>query len=86
MKSKSKMKRIILILVVLLLLVVTVTSAWAYQQLRTPVAHSKQGQYIEIPKGSSPPTIVNKLEAETPGRFAAEVRVHARREGRPCSR
>ena len=64
MKFKLKMKRIILVLVVLLLIAVTVTSAWAYQQLRTPVAHSKQGQYIEIPKGSSPPSIVNKLEAE----------------------
>jgi len=38
--------------------------AWAYSDLRRPVAHSKAGQYIEIPKGSSPSTIVRKLAAE----------------------
>jgi UPF0755 protein len=58
------MKRIILISLVLLLLVISVTSAWAYQQLRTPVSHNKQGHYIEIARGSSPPSIVNKLAAE----------------------
>lgn len=57
-------KRIILIVVVLVLLAIAATSAWAYQQLRTPVAHTKQGQYIEIPRGSSPPAIVNKLASE----------------------
>ncbi len=59
-----KIKRIILIAAVLVLLVIAVTIAWAYQQLRTPVAHNKQGQYIEIPRGSSPPAIINKLVAE----------------------
>ncbi len=58
------MKRIILLVVVLVLLAITVTSVWAYQQLRTPVSHNKQGQYIEIPRGSSPQTIVNKLADE----------------------
>jgi len=38
--------------------------AWAYSDLRRPVAHSKAGQYIDIPKGSSPSTIVRKLAAE----------------------
>jgi UPF0755 protein len=58
------MKRIILIVVVLVLLAIAATSVWAYQQLRTPIAHNKQGQYIEIPRGSSPPAVVNKLAAE----------------------
>ena len=64
MKSNLNPKRILLILLVLVLLAVGVTSAWAVQQLRTPVAHNKQGQYIEIPRGSSPPSIVNKLADE----------------------
>jgi len=38
--------------------------AWAYSDLRRPVAHSKAGQYIDIPKGSSPSAIVRKLAAE----------------------
>lgn len=59
-----KIKHIILIAAVLLLLIVTVTFAWAYQQLRTPVSHNKQGQHIEIARGSSPPSIVNKLAEE----------------------
>ncbi|HKO62097.1 MAG TPA: endolytic transglycosylase MltG [Pyrinomonadaceae bacterium] len=64
MKFNFKIKRILLIVSVLVLLAVGVTSAWAYQQLRTPVAHNKQGQYIEIPRGSSPPSIVNRLTDE----------------------
>lgn len=58
------MKRIILIAIILLLIAITVTSAWAYQQLRTPVSHNKQGQYIEIARGSSPTTIINQLAQE----------------------
>ena len=64
MKSNFNLKRILLIILVLIVLAVAVTSAWAYQQLRTPVTHNKQGQYIEIPRGSSPPSIVNKLAGE----------------------
>ncbi len=37
---------------------------WIYSDLHKPVTHAKTGQYIEIPKGSSPSAIVNKLAAE----------------------
>ena len=64
MKLNFNLKRILLIVLVLLVSAVVVTSIWAYQQLRTPVAHGKQGQYIEIPRGSSPPSVINKLANE----------------------
>ncbi len=37
---------------------------WVYRDLRHPVRHAKQGQYVEIPRGSSPAAIVNKLADE----------------------
>lgn len=58
------MKRLILLLILLGLLAVAVFGAWAYSDLRRPVAHTKAGQYIEIPKGSGPSTIIKKLVAE----------------------
>jgi UPF0755 protein len=38
--------------------------AWVYSDLRQPINHNKSGQYIEIPKGSSPSAIIKKLTAE----------------------
>ena len=58
------MKRLILLIIVLAILAVAAFGAWAYSDLRRPVAHAKAGQYIEIPKGSSPSAIVRKLAAE----------------------
>jgi UPF0755 protein len=58
------MKRIILIGVILILVTAGFTSIWVYRQLRTPVVHTKQGQYIEIGRGSSPTAIINKLADE----------------------
>lgn len=58
------MKRIILGAIILILLTVGFTSFWVYRQLRTPVQHAKQGQYIEIARGSSPTAIINKLADE----------------------
>jgi UPF0755 protein len=58
------MKRLILLIIVLGILAVAALGTWTYSDLRKPVAHSKAGQYIEIPKGSSPSAIVKKLAAE----------------------
>ncbi|HKP45219.1 MAG TPA: endolytic transglycosylase MltG [Pyrinomonadaceae bacterium] len=58
------MKKILLITFVLLLLVGGGMTAWAYRDLHTPVKHSKHGQYVDIPRGSSPTTVVNKLASE----------------------
>jgi UPF0755 protein len=52
----------------LLLFVLLLTGAglifWSYRNLRTPVAHNKADQYIEIPRGSSPTAIIERLERE----------------------
>lgn len=37
--------------------------AWARHQLVTPVEHSQENQFIEIPRGSTPDEIVTRLES-----------------------
>lgn len=58
------MKRLILILIAVCLLAAAGLGAWTYSDLHKPIAHSKSGQYIEIPKGTSPSAIVHKLATE----------------------
>lgn len=58
------MKRLITLVIVVGLLAVAGFGAWVYFDLHKPVGHAKTGQYIEIPKGSSPTSIVKKLAAE----------------------
>ncbi|MGB7924708.1 MAG: endolytic transglycosylase MltG [Pyrinomonadaceae bacterium] len=60
------MKHLRLALALLLLLVVGLCgfAFWAYRELRAPVAHDRAEQYVEIPRGSSPTEIINKLAAE----------------------
>jgi peptidoglycan lytic transglycosylase G len=58
------MKRLIILVLAIIVLAGAASGAWVYSDLHAPVSHSKSGQYIEIPKGSSPSTIVKKLVAE----------------------
>ncbi len=58
------MKRILLVIIAVVLIAGGASAAWVYAELRRPVAHNKSGQYIEIPRGSSPSSIVKKLAAE----------------------
>ena len=58
------MKKLLLFLPVLLLLGGAASGAWVYSDLHQPVSHNKSGQYIEIPKGSSPSSIIKRLSAE----------------------
>lgn len=58
------MKRLIILIIVVGLLAAAALGVWTYRDLHTPVAHTKNGKYIEIPKGTSPGAIVNKLVAE----------------------
>jgi UPF0755 protein len=58
------MKRLILLVIAVVLLAAAASGAWIYSDLRKPIAHNKSGQYIEIPRGSSPSSIVKKLVAE----------------------
>lgn len=58
------MKRLIILIIVVALLAVAGMGAWTYSFLHKPVTHAKTGQYIEIPRGSSPSAIVRKLSDE----------------------
>ncbi len=58
------MKRIFLAILFLGLVTAAVMTAWTYSDLHKPFSHRKSGQYIEIPKGSSPSAVVKKLASE----------------------
>jgi len=58
------MKKILILILAVLLLAGAASGAWVYSDLHKPVTHNKSGQYIEIPKGSSPSSIIKKLTAE----------------------
>jgi UPF0755 protein len=58
------MKRLILLIIVVGILAVAGLGFWSYSNLHKPIAHAKAGQYIEIPKGTSPGAIVHKLATE----------------------
>ena len=58
------MKRLILLIILVGILAVAGFGAWTYSDLHKPIAHTKSGQYIEIPKGTSPTAIVQKLASE----------------------
>jgi len=58
------MKRLILLIILVGLLAVAGLGFWTYSDLHKPIAHDKTGQYVDIPKGTSPSAIVHKLATE----------------------
>ncbi|MCM3874536.1 MAG: endolytic transglycosylase MltG [Pyrinomonadaceae bacterium] len=58
------MKRFLVIITIILILGGVGAVVWGYRDLRTPVHHGRSGQYIEIPKGTSPAAVIRKLAAE----------------------
>lgn len=58
------MKRLIILVLGVCLLASLIIGGWTYFDLNRPVTHAKTGQYIEIPKGTSPAAIIRKLAAE----------------------
>ena len=58
------MKRILVALTLIILAAAGGAGFWTYRDLRTPIQHNKSGQYIEIPRGSSPATVIKKLHSE----------------------
>ena len=58
------MKRILLAAGLLVLLAASASALWVYKDLHTPIQHSKHGQYVEIPRGSSPASVIDKLASE----------------------
>jgi UPF0755 protein len=55
------MKRILFASGLLILITVSASAIWIYRDLHTPVPHTKQGQYLEIPRGSSPTSVIATL-------------------------
>ena len=76
------MKRIILLIIVVLLLAGGASAAWVYSELRRPINHNKSGQYIEIPRGSSPSSIVKKLADEGIIKHEWPLKVYLKATGR----
>src|ERR1041385_6228470 len=58
------MKRLILLIILVGIMAIAGAGFWTYSNLHKPVTHSKSGQYIEIPKGTSPSAVVHKLASE----------------------
>jgi UPF0755 protein len=58
------MKRLLLLFLALIVLAGAACGYWLYSDLQRPVSHGKSGQFIEIPKGSSPSAIIKKLTDE----------------------
>src|SRR5438045_3655804 len=56
-----KLKRLLLLLIFLLFLSSGAFIIWANHELNAPVSHSYEGQYIEIPRGSTSDEIVERL-------------------------
>jgi len=58
------MKRLILLIILVGILAVAGAGFWTYSNLHKPISHTKSGQYIDIPKGTPPGAIVQKLASE----------------------
>jgi len=56
-------KRFLVVTTLILILGAAGAFVWGYRDLRTPVHHGRSGQYIEIPKGTSPAATIKKLAA-----------------------
>lgn len=60
----SKRFRVLLTLAVLTIAGSGAFALWTYKELHAPISHSKSVEYIEIPRGASPPEILSKLAKE----------------------
>ena len=58
------MKRLLIAILLICIVAGSAFGIWMYRDLHLAATHSKSGQYIEIPKGSSPAFIVKKLTDE----------------------
>lgn len=58
------MKRILLGITLTLIITAAVIAGWTWRELRKPIQHGKNQQYIEIPRGTPPNTVLRKLASE----------------------
>src|SRR3712207_5759016 len=70
-----KFIRFLIVLFIILLIAVGGVSYWIYSSMNAPHKHEKANQTIQIPKGSTPNEIIQKLAAENilPGTFAVQI-------------
>lgn len=58
-----KRLRILLLSLALLLLAAAAFAFWMYRELQRPITHTRQEQYIEIPRGSSPDEVIERISS-----------------------
>jgi len=58
------MKRWLIRISILLVVLIVGAGIWLYRDLHLPVTHARANEYIEVPRGSSPEGVVNKLVSE----------------------
>src|SRR5919199_2712771 len=58
-----KRKRMVFLPLLFLIFAFVGFLTWARYELHRPVLHAQEGQYIEIPRGSTPDQIINNLES-----------------------
>ena len=58
------MKRFLIAILLICIIGCGAFGIWIYKDLHKATAHNRSGQYIEIPRGSSPAFIIQKLAAE----------------------
>ena len=58
------MKRLLIAILLICIVAGGAFAMWIYRDLHQATTHNKSGQYIEIPKGSSPAFIIKKLTDE----------------------
>lgn len=73
-----KRKRMIFLPALVLILFFVALIAWGWYELQTPVLHAQEGQYIEIPRGSNPDEIINRLNDQGIIRHGWLLRLYVR--------
>ena len=70
-----KFVRLLFVLFIISILALCAVSYWIYSSMNSAHAHEKASQTIQIPKGSTPNQIVEKLAAENilPGTLAVQI-------------
>src|SRR5436305_10014302 len=64
MPLKKRNRRILLAILFVLVAAPGIFALWLYREMRSPASHEKAGEYIEIPRRSTPEAIANKLLSE----------------------
>ena len=62
--TKKRVVKICLIFIIIAAIAGGAALYWSYSYLQSPVVHDKADRYIEIPRGTSPSSIIGRLEQE----------------------